>query len=116
MFPCDSGERVAADAAQESDQFLIVARDAAYESVPDWTLSTRPNRSDLGRVSIDPRQSHLAGVQIEYSGGRVQEPRISIPLVTGRGEPPVGLGEPIHSGNGLGARNSHPNARIIRLS
>src|SRR5262245_16752576 len=116
MFACASAESVATKAAQESNQLLVVTSDAAQECVPCWTLAARRSRSRLGGIVVDPGRPHRAGAQVDYSGRRIEEPRICVPLVGCCSESPIGFGEPSNGRNGLSARDSHPNARIIRLA
>jgi hypothetical protein len=68
---------------------------------------------ELGHMIMMAVLARLASLQVHHAGRRVQKPRVRVPLIDGRSKPPVGLGEPFHSGHGLRAREHRGDFRFI---
>ena len=107
MFAGDAGECIANDAVQKGDELSVAAGYPIEETVPvcDRTECIRCDTGDLSHIIPWVMWAALAAAQIEHATGRIKQPWVDVPLISGGSEAPVGSGKAFNRGNGFGARN-----------
>ena len=86
MFAGEPGEAVAEHAADVSHQFGVAAENAIEEGEEARTVAARAGRGDLRDVVSGIVRSAPSGSQIDYAIWRIEQPRVRVPLVDGRGQ------------------------------
>ena len=80
------GERVTGHPCEVRLQFFVPVRHAIEELRQQWgwARGIRSNCSDLGHVVLGAMIAALAGAQVDDAAGRIEQPRVGVPLIDRR--------------------------------
>src|SRR6185437_861292 len=70
---------------------------------------------ELGHVVFPTVWAQLACAKLDDAPGRIEQPRVAVPLVADRGMTGIGAGEAFDGRYGLGARDGLPSAGAAAL-
>ena len=101
MLAGEAGEAVAEQALKVGNKLVVAAGDAIEESEEARAIAARADGRDLRYVVFGPMWTSLASSKINHAVGRVEQPRVGVPLVDGGGEPPVRSRQALDSRNSL---------------
>jgi hypothetical protein len=103
VFDYFAGQAVAEYPLKLADEFVISIRDPIEKRKEQRAIAVRPYRRDLGHKIFDTMGAQDARLQVDRTVGRIQQPRIGVPLVDRRRKAPIRARQRFNGGNRLGA-------------
>ena len=96
-----AGQAIAEGSLEIGDERLIAAHDPVEEAKEQGAVAAWPDGRYHGHIVVGPMAAQFAGPEVDHAVGGIDELRVDVPLLDGRGEAPVGAGERMDGGDHL---------------